>query len=130
MALTVVELKQAKKQLEAKKAKMSKVKQVAYDAGVTKTAESLTAQLRDVAQAFCLEVWGQALNVARVSTESELRAFEKVYYPPALHLVPTPPPHQQIPALLSPPPRTGPSPFPLLLRPRAKKKKKKKNYHL
>ena len=43
MALTVVELKQAKKQLEAKEAEMSKVEQATYDAGMTKTAESFTA---------------------------------------------------------------------------------------
>ena len=43
MALIVVELKQAKKQLEAKEAEMSKVEQAAYDTGVAKTAESFTA---------------------------------------------------------------------------------------
>lgn len=43
MALTVVELKQAKKQLEAKEAEKSQAKQVAYDAGMTKPAEILTA---------------------------------------------------------------------------------------
>ena len=56
MVLTVVELKQAKKQLEAKEAKKSQVEQATYDASMTKAAESLTAQLRDVIQAFCLEV--------------------------------------------------------------------------
>ena len=90
MALMVVELKQTKKKLEAKEAEMSKAKQAIYDAGVTKTAESLTAQFRDVAQTFYLEVWGQALNAARVNIESELRAPNKVYYPPTLRLAPTP----------------------------------------
>ena len=56
---------------------------------MTKTAESHTAQLRDVAQAFYLEVWGQALTAAGVSDESELRAADRVYYPPALRLAPT-----------------------------------------
>ena len=75
MALTVVELKQAKKQLEnkeAKEAKKSQAEQATYDAGMTKVPESLTTQLRDVAWAFCLEVWGQDLSVTRVSAESEL----------------------------------------------------------
>lgn len=62
MTLTVVELKQTKKQLEAKEAEKSQAEQVAYDASMTKVAKSLTTQLRDVARAFCLEVWGQALN--------------------------------------------------------------------
>ena len=56
MALTVVELKQLNKQLEAKKAKKAQAEQAAYDASITKTAESLIAQLRDVAHAFCLKV--------------------------------------------------------------------------
>ena len=37
---------------------MAKVEQAAYDAGITKTTQSLTTQLKDVAQAFYLEVWG------------------------------------------------------------------------
>ena len=94
MALNMVELKQLQKQLqkqlEAKDAKKAKAEQVAYDAGMTKTAESLIAQLRDVARAFYLEVWGQALNAARISIESELRAPDKVYYPPALCLALSP----------------------------------------
>lgn len=102
MALTMVELKQEKRQLEAKEAEMSQAEQVAYDAGMTKAAESLTTQLRDVARAFCLEVWGQALNAARVDANSELRAPEKVYYPPALHLPPTLPPPQADTGLVPP----------------------------
>jgi len=65
-------------------------KQVAYDAGMNKATKSLTAQLRDIAFVFCLEVWGQALTAAGVGTKSVLRAPDQVYYPPALRLVPTP----------------------------------------
>ena len=74
--------------MEAKDEKKAKVEQVAYDVGMTKAAKSLIAQLRDIARAFYLEVWGQALNSFRVSTESELRASDQVYYPPALRLAP------------------------------------------
>ena len=35
-------------------------------------------------------MWGQALTIAGISIESELRAPDKVYYPPALHLAPNP----------------------------------------
>ena len=35
-------------------------------------------------------MWGQALTVAGVSIESELRASNKVYCPPALCLAPSP----------------------------------------
>ncbi|KAK9998041.1 hypothetical protein SO802_017644 [Lithocarpus litseifolius] len=34
---------------------------------------------------------GQALSAARIGIESELRAPDKVYYPPTLHLAPTSP---------------------------------------
>ena len=67
---------------------MAKAKQAAYDASMTKIAQSLIAQLRDVARAFYLEVQGEALDAAGVSTELELRALDKVYYPPALRLAP------------------------------------------
>jgi len=65
-------LKQANKQLKANEKEKAKAEQAAYDARMTKVEESLTAQLRDVARAFCLEVWGQALNAAGVDTKSEL----------------------------------------------------------
>ena len=58
ISLTVVELKQLNKQLEAKEAEKAQAEQAAYDAGMTKAVESLIAQLRDVACAFCLEFWG------------------------------------------------------------------------
>ena len=54
----MVELKQLNKQLEAKEAEKAQAEQAAYDAGMTKAVESLIAQLRDVACAFCLEFWG------------------------------------------------------------------------
>ena len=89
MALTAVELKQANKQLETKEKEKAEAEQVAFDTGMTEAAEILTTQLRDVARAFCLDLWGQALNVTGVDTESELWAPDKVYYPPALCLAPT-----------------------------------------
>ena len=79
------------KQLKAKDDEKAKVEQAAYDASMTKAAESLTTQLKDVARAFCLEVWGQALNAVGVSIELELRTLDKVYYPATLHLDPSPP---------------------------------------
>ena len=59
---------------------------------MTKIAQNLTTQLKDVARAFYLEVWGQALTAAGVSTKSELRAPDKVHYPSALRLAPSPSP--------------------------------------
>lgn len=89
LALNMVKVKQQQKQLEVKDAEKAKAKQAAYDLSMTKTTQNLTAQLKDVAQAFCLEIWGQALTAAGVSTKSELRAPDRVYYPPALCLAPS-----------------------------------------
>jgi len=44
------------KELGHKDAKREKAKQVVYDVSMTKTAQSLTTQLRDVARTFGLEV--------------------------------------------------------------------------
>ena len=124
MDLIVVELKQTKKKLETKGAEMSKVEQAAYDVGIIKIAESLTVQLKNVALAFCLEVWGQALNATGVSTESKLRASNKVYYPPALHLAPTlpQPPADSSFAPLSSFAQRDHVPFPTLTKGKEKKK--------
>ena len=92
MALTVLELKQANKQLKTNEKEKAKAKQATYDVEITKVAESLTAKLRDVACAFCLEVWSQTLKAAGVDIESELWAPDKVYYSPALCLALAPPP--------------------------------------
>ena len=43
MGLAMVKLKQQQKQLKAKEVEKAKAKQVAYDAGITKNAQSLTA---------------------------------------------------------------------------------------
>ena len=86
----MVGLKQLQKQLETKDAEKAKAEQAAYDTGMTKTAESLTTQLRDIARAFCLEVWGQALIAVGVNTELKLKAPNRVYCLPALRLAPSP----------------------------------------
>lgn len=70
----MVELKQANKQLETMEKEKLVAKQTAYEARMTKTTESLTAQFRDVARAFYTEVWGQALTTVGVSAKSKLQA--------------------------------------------------------
>lgn len=87
--------KQQQKKLEDKDAKKAKVKQAAYDADMTKTAQSLAAQLRDVAWAFCAEVWSETLNIAQVDAAFDLREVDKVHYPPVpcvvASITPSPP---------------------------------------
>ena len=48
---------------------------------MTKTTQSLTAQLRDVARAFYLEVWGEAINAIVVSVNFDLGGPDKVTIP-------------------------------------------------
>ena len=65
------QIKLQQKELEGNDAEKAKAEQVTYDAGMTKTTQSLTAQLRDVARAFYLEVWGEAINAIVVGVESK-----------------------------------------------------------
>lgn len=81
---------------------------------MTKTAQSLIAQLRDIARAFCLDVWGEALNTAGVSTKLELRAPDRVYYPPTLRLAPNPPQPSNVLGLASAPTSTSVQPTTIL----------------
>lgn len=73
---------------------------------ITKTAQSLTAQLKDVAQAFCLEVWNEALNAAGVSAKSNLSEAYKVYYSPALCIAPNSAPPSPNPRSVSSVPKS------------------------
>ena len=50
------QIKLQQKELKGKDAEKAKAKQAMYDVGMTKTAQSLITQLRDVAWALCLEV--------------------------------------------------------------------------
>ena len=52
---------------------------------MTKSTQSLTVELRDVARAFYLEVRGEAINATGVGVDSDLGGPGKVYYPLALH---------------------------------------------
>ena len=130
MALTVLELKQANKQLKTNEKEKAKAKQAAYDVKMTKVAKSLTAQLRDVACAFCLEVWSQTLKAAGVDTESKLRAPDSVLFPCSVFGSCPPPPLSLLQILALPPflPHLKPVTLPLPLRPRVSGRKK--NFHL
>lgn len=111
--------KQQQKQLEDKDAKKAKAKEATHDAGMTKIAQSLTIQLRDVAWAFYAEVWSEALNVVGVKTDSDLRGADKVYYLPS-----TAPPSPNPSSTSYPPKPIELQPLQSLLR-----KKKINNFH-
>lgn len=77
------------KELEGKDTGKAKAKQATYNAGMNKIAQSLITQLLDIAQAFCLKLWGEALNVAGVDANSDLRGSSSIYYPPAHRISPS-----------------------------------------
>lgn len=89
LALAIEKNKQQQRQLEEKDAEKAKAEQAMYDTGMKKTAQSLIAQLWDVARAFYAEVWGEALDVVGVNVDSKLREAEKIYYPQPLHIAPS-----------------------------------------
>lgn len=67
------------KEQNKKDSERQKAEQVAYDVGMNKIAQSLTAQLRDIAWTFWLKMGREALNAAGVNVESVLRGSDQVY---------------------------------------------------
>ena len=51
---------------------------------MTKTEEALRAEVSGVCKNYCLQVWNEALNQARVKASSILRKAKSVYYPSAI----------------------------------------------
>ena len=52
--------------------------------GVAETEKALRAKVLGVCRAYCLQVWNEALNLARVEASSALRRAENVYYLPTI----------------------------------------------
>ena len=68
---------------QAEKAK-DHAEQDRYDVGVVETKEALRAEVSKVCRNYCLQVWNEALNQARVEASSALRRAESVYCPLAI----------------------------------------------
>lgn len=60
-------------------------KQAFYKQGVAKTEIWLVEELAEVCKDYCKEIWGKALDLARVSASSEWRQPGKIYYHPDIH---------------------------------------------
>ena len=65
---------------EAKKAR-EEAEQQGYDIRVADTKKALRAEVSGVYGTYCLQVWNESLNQARVKASSVLRKAESVYYP-------------------------------------------------
>ena len=78
------QIKLLKKKLEdAEKAK-DQAKQYGYDVGVAETEEALRAEVSRVCRVYCLQVWNETFNLARVEASLALRRAKNVYYPPTI----------------------------------------------
>ena len=67
---------------KAEKAK-DQAEQDGYEVGVAETEEALRTEVSEVYRYYCLQVWNEALNQARVEASSTFRRAESVFYPPA-----------------------------------------------
>ena len=80
----------AKEKIGALKKKLEKAvaqaEQEGYDTKVRETKEKLRAQVTSVYRGYCLQVWNEALNQARVDAFSTLRRVDNVFYPLALRV--------------------------------------------
>ena len=61
-----------------------KAEQDGYDIKVAKTEKTLRVEVSGVCGTYCLQVWNEALNQARVEASSILRRIESVNYLPAI----------------------------------------------
>ena len=73
-----------KKKLEEAEKARDRAEQDGYDMGVAETEEAFRAEVSGVCRNYCLQVWNEAFNQARVEAFSVLRRTESVYYPPAI----------------------------------------------
>ena len=53
----------------------------AYECGVLEMEARLTAEVTAVCKEYCVETYNQALDWARIPTDSNLRRVDQVYYP-------------------------------------------------
>lgn len=84
LTTTKEQIRTLKKKLEEAESVVEKAKQEGYDIVVAETEENLRAEVSGVYRNYCLQVWNEALNQARVDASSTLRRVENVYHPSAI----------------------------------------------
>ena len=73
----------SKKLEEAERAK-DQAEEDGYEMGVAETEEALKAEVLEVCRHYCLQVWNETLNQARVKASFTFRRAESVYYSSAI----------------------------------------------
>ncbi|KAK9997975.1 hypothetical protein SO802_017578 [Lithocarpus litseifolius] len=84
LATTKEQIKFLKKKLEEAEEVMNKTEKNGYEVGVAGTEEALRVEVSEVCRHYCLQVWNEGLNQARIEASSTLRKAENVYYSPAI----------------------------------------------
>ena len=64
-------------------------KEAAYECGILEIETRLAEEVAGVRRDYCTEVWAEALNRARVPTNSELRRTKNTYFLEDIREVPT-----------------------------------------
>ena len=86
----IISLKKKLEKVEKAKDQAEKARDQAeqdgYNVGVVEIKEALKAEVLGVCRNYCLQVWNEALNEAKVETSSILRKAKSVYYPPAIQV--------------------------------------------
>ena len=80
LAVAREQIKVLKKKLDNAEKARDQAKQDGYDMGIVEIEEALKVEVLGVYRADYLQVWNEALNLARVEASSELRRAENVYY--------------------------------------------------
>jgi len=68
-----------------------------YERGVEDTKNRLVEEVAGVCREYCAETWIEALNIAGVPTDSELRKAEKIFFPEHIREIPADFPHTALP---------------------------------
>lgn len=90
LAISREQIEAQKKELKKKEEALAQADQSRYNIGVKETEDALKAQVIGVCHRYCLQVWIEALNMARVEPSLDLRKIENIFYPPVLRITTQP----------------------------------------
>ena len=74
-----------------------------YECGVLDTKKWLTEEVAIVCRDYCIKLWGVAMDLAGVPTDSKLRRAENIFFPKDIReILESDPPSEQLPSFLMP----------------------------
>ena len=91
------ELQKAKAETQAVKEAAKAAKIATYERGVLETKYRLAEEVAEVCRDYCTVTWNEALNIAGVSVDFELRKAKNVYFPEHIREIPADPSSTALP---------------------------------